>query len=376
MSSLGREYHLEWEMLEGKLRSYGFKELDRGRDVKRGTYVLVCYLGRVSRIKKWLLPKGVYLYVGRAMRNFNARIERHYRKEKSKRWHIDYLLEKAEIIKVFYFENDIESRTAKYLEKFYTPIVGFGNSDDLYALSHLFYIHPLNFIVESFYKRAKELKAPVFQALKETCDPYERFIFVFLSSRTRDEKTLEVTKRFVSKFPNWESIQKASEKEIAKTLYGVAFHNQKAKNIKNIAHILRGRRIPRTYEEMVSLPGIGDKIAKVILADVFGDDVIGVDTHVHRISNRLGLVNTKTPEQTSEQLKVKVPKNIRQKLNISFVGYGQMMCKPLKPLCDKCKIKEFCFYGIKNSISTSSPFSNSNFSLSSTSKTYLHGFMG
>lgn len=334
-------------MLEERLKSLGFQQLSNNHDADRGTYVLVCYLNKSFKIKKWLLPKGIYLYVGRAMKNFNARIERHFRKEKTKRWHIDYLLEKARIIRVFYSLGDRESETAKYFERYYAPIRGFGNSDDKHALSHLFYIHPLNHIVDVFYKKAKELKAPVFQALERTSDPYERFIFVFLSSRTKDEKTLEVTKRFISKFPNWESIRNASIEKIAKALYGVAFHNQKAKNIKIIAEKLKNNEIPKTYEEMVSLPGIGEKIAKVILADVFRENVIGVDTHVHRISNRLGLINTKTPEKTSKELEVKVPNKIKQKLNISFVGYGQVICKPINPLCDECSIREYCFYGIR-----------------------------
>jgi len=200
-------------------------------------------------------------------------------------------------------------------------------------------------MLDKMEKEAKKRNAPVFQAssyLKN--DPWLRFIFVILSSRTKDEKTLQVVKQLKHKCNTWECIKNMPLKELEKVLKGVGFHRQKAKNLKEIAKKLKGKEILCEFDQLITLPGIGRKIANVILVDICSKDAIGVDTHVHRIANRLGWVNTKTPEETEKELKHLVPKKLWNKINKALVGYGQTVCLPVKPQCNECVIKEKCMF--------------------------------
>jgi endonuclease-3 len=101
-------------------------------------------------------------------------------------------------------------------------------------------------------------------------------------------------------------------------------------------------QVPRTRHELITLPGVGRKTANVVLVYVFGKNEIPVDVHVHRISNRLGLVETKTPEQTEEQLRKSIPRKYWRKLNHAFVAYGQTVCVPRIPRCSGCRLKDIC----------------------------------
>ncbi|HID72991.1 TPA: endonuclease III, partial [Candidatus Micrarchaeota archaeon] len=101
-------------------------------------------------------------------------------------------------------------------------------------------------------------------------------------------------------------------------------------------------RVPDTLEELVGLPGVGRKTANILLTHIYGKDAIAVDTHVHRISNRLGLVSTKTPEKTELALMDKIPKRYWKRLNLAMVSYGQTVCTPLNPKCKECRIRKIC----------------------------------
>jgi endonuclease-3 len=202
----------------------------------------------------------------------------------------------------------------------------------------------LSFILSEMERQGMRYKAPVFRIKKEMKDPFRILIFTMLSSRTKDDKTLEICKRLFSRYKTAKDISKAKEKETKKLIFGVAFHNQKAGRIIRIAKEVSRKGVPRTFEKMIMLPGVGRKTANVVLASVFGKDTIGVDVHLHRISNRLGLVNTKTPEKTEERLKKIFPKSLWKKINISFVGYGQTICRPVNPKCKICKLNRICRY--------------------------------
>jgi len=102
--------------------------------------------------------------------------------------------------------------------------------------------------------------------------------------------------------------------------------------------------IPNNFDELIKLPGVGRKVANIILAEVFGRDVIAVDTHVHRISNRLGVIKTRSPEETENELKKVIPKHLWRRINKAFVGFGQTVCLPKNPLCEECPINENCQY--------------------------------
>ncbi len=190
---------------------------------------------------------------------------------------------------------------------------------------------------------AKKLKAPVITVEKVTKEPFEILIFTMLSSRTKDETTLAALNRLKEKGylkPN--KLAKANPKEIEELLYGVGFYKSKAPRIIKIAKIIRDKGFPKKLEEMTKLPGVGIKTASIVLARVYRMPYLGVDTHVHRISNRLGLVNTRSPEETSKILNKELPDEIKLKFNRILVAYGQTVCKPINPSCEICVIKKIC----------------------------------
>ncbi len=345
MSSLEKEYRLDLEMLEEKFKSLGLRKLlpVEFKDAKEpGTYALVFYLERPIKIRNWVFTKGVYVYVGSAKKGLKTRLSRYLSVPAKKFWHIDFVLPYANILFAYVGNSISETELAKILSRYYPSIERFGNSDDKHSISHLFFVPPLHYIINSFYEEGIKRKAPVYNAITQIKDPFERFIFVFLSSRTKDEITFRVTKNFVSKFDSWDKIKKATVEEIESLIYGVAFYRQKSRNLKKISEMLHGKYVPSSYDELIKLPGVGRKIAKVFLADVFNSDVIGVDVHVHRISNRLSIINTKTEHESDIVLNLMIPSSLKQKFNISFVGYGQVVCLPKNPRCSECKIKEYC----------------------------------
>jgi endonuclease-3 len=143
--------------------------------------------------------------------------------------------------------------------------------------------------------------------------------------------------------PTPEALTKLSEAKLTRLLYGAGFYRQKAKHLKKLAKIIVDRGdVPRTREELTGLPGIGPKCANIVLATCFGRPVIAVDTHVHRISNRLGWVRTETPEKTEGALVDVVPLRWRRSLNVLLVSHGQLVCRPIGPQCKSCNIVDLC----------------------------------
>ncbi len=192
-------------------------------------------------------------------------------------------------------------------------------------------------------KEALKRNAPVYQAASYLKNkPWLRFIFVVLSSRTHDETTLKAVKKIEKLCNSWECIKQIENNKMAEILRGIGFHKQKVRYLKAIASKLKRNEVPCDYEKLISLPGIGRKIANVVLADICGKDVIGVDTHVHRISNRLGWVNAAKPEETEQQLYVAIPKKLWNELNKAMVGFGQTVCLPKNPRCEECPVRNWC----------------------------------
>ncbi|MEO0295191.1 MAG: endonuclease III, partial [candidate division WOR-3 bacterium] len=140
-------------------------------------------------------------------------------------------------------------------------------------------------------------------------------------------------------------LKKLKVKEIEKLIYPVGFYKVKAKILKRLSKEIiekYGGKIPDKFEELVKLPGVGRKVANLILIEIFKKDEICVDTHVHRISNRLGWVSTKKREETEEKLKEIFPREYWSRINRTLVAFGQGICKPLKPLCKICPVEPFC----------------------------------
>lgn len=178
-------------------------------------------------------------------------------------------------------------------------------------------------------------------------DPYRILIRTILSQRTRDENTDQATKNLFSKYKNINEIVDAPIEDIEELIKCAGFYRVKAGRIKEVSEILLdqyGGEVPNTLEELVELPGVGRKTANCVLVYAFELPAIPVDTHVHRISNKLGLVNTKTPEQTEAELAKIIPKDQWILLNDLMVQFGQTICKPIGSKCEICPITEHCQY--------------------------------
>jgi endonuclease-3 len=168
-------------------------------------------------------------------------------------------------------------------------------------------------------------------------DPYKVLISTLMSSRTKDDTTLVAAKRLFTKSPNFKSLNKLSAAEIEKLIYPVGFYKTKARHIKNLAGLIitrYGGKVPMTRSDLVTLPGVGIKTANLVLNRAFGIPAIAVDTHVHRISNMLGWVHTKTPEQTEKELVKIVPQKYWSEMNKLFVSIGRQFTS-------KQKLEEF-----------------------------------
>jgi len=190
-------------------------------------------------------------------------------------------------------------------------------------------------------EEARKRRAPAL-VLKKDRDPFKILVSAILSTRTRDENTTKAVERLFSRVKGIKDLRRISEEEIAELIKDVGFYRNKAKILKRLAESIE--EIPKTLEELLKLPGVGRKVANIVLSEAFGVDTIAVDTHVHRIANRLGIVNTKNPEETEKELEKIVPKKYWRRINKAFVGYGQTVCKPIKPKCNECKLRDVCNY--------------------------------
>jgi endonuclease-3 len=182
---------------------------------------------------------------------------------------------------------------------------------------------------------------------EEKGDPFKVLIGTILSARTRDENTTRVVSKLFARFRTPEELASAEIGEVRKIIHSIGFYNVKAVRIVQVSKILVGRfggRVPSDIESLLELPGVGRKTANCVLVYAFDRPAIPVDVHVHRISNRLGLVRTKTPEQTELELNNVVDKRLWTKVNDTFVMYGQNICLPVRPSCRACDLRAMCKY--------------------------------
>lgn len=179
----------------------------------------------------------------------------------------------------------------------------------------------------------------------KTEDPYKVLISTILSQRTRDEMTEVASAQLFAKYDTPRAIASAPVDEIERLIRPVGFYRQKAIQLRNVSQVLldlHGGRVPRTYEELRSLPQVGPKTANCVLVYGYGEPRIPVDTHVHRVSNRLGIARTKTPEATEPVLMRVVPKDAWLEVNELFIRFGKEVCRPIGPRCDACSFTSFC----------------------------------
>ncbi len=205
---------------------------------------------------------------------------------------------------------------------------------------------PWDEIIEKLWEYLRGSRLPaVSQVANRRADPFAVLVSTMISLRTKDEVTGAASERLLSLAPEPETLAGLGESKIARLIYPAGFYNTKAKNLKKMAKILvtrHGARVPRSMEELTALPGVGRKTANLVRNLGYGLDGICVDTHVHRTSNRLGWVQTKTPEQTELELEKILPRKFWIQINELLVRFGQSLCTPISPKCSLCPIARHC----------------------------------
>lgn len=176
--------------------------------------------------------------------------------------------------------------------------------------------------------------------------PYTTLVSCLLSLRTKDEVTDKASIRLLKKYNTPQKIIKLPTQKIQSLIYPVGFYKTKAKRIKEVSKILikeYNGKVPDNFNELLKLKGVGRKTANIVM--VYGHKKKGflpIDTHCHRIPNRLGWIKTKTPEQTEKELRKILPDKYWDDFNHLFVKFGQTICLPISPFCSKCPIERFC----------------------------------
>ncbi len=197
---------------------------------------------------------------------------------------------------------------------------------------------------------------------EEGRDPLRILIGTILSARTRDENTRVAVRNLFSRFRDARALADADAKEIEQLIRPAGFYRVKARRIKEVARIIAyeyNGDVPNTLEGLMRLPGVGRKTANCVLVYAFDKPAIPVDTHVHRIANRLGLVSSRSVEETEHMLMEKVDILYWKRINDTFVMFGQNVCRPVAPLCNLCLLKDMCRYYMGKSSSNSSSSSSS-----------------
>jgi len=181
--------------------------------------------------------------------------------------------------------------------------------------------------------------------MRKKPDAFKILISCLLSLRTQDKNTEKASAKLYAIANTPKEIAQMPIKRLEKLIFSSGHYKKKARTLQHVSKELLAKfnsKVPNTKEKLLSIKGIGPKTANIVLAFAFGKNVIPVDTHVHRIPNRLGWVKTKTPEQTEAELEKVLPKKHWKEFNAIFVQFGQTICQPISPWCSKCPISEYC----------------------------------
>lgn len=204
-------------------------------------------------------------------------------------------------------------------------------------------IHP---VMAALSEAVKRWRTPVVTEMgKRGTEPFRVLVACVLSTRTKDEVTAKAAERLFEAADGPAEMARLGEARIARFIYPVGFYKTKARHIVALCRELSGRlggRVPDEMEELLKLPGVGRKTANLVLTQGFGKPGICVDTHVHRISNRLGYVRTSTPEKTEFALREKLPAEHWIAINDLLVAFGQHCCTPISPHCSRCPVESHC----------------------------------
>ncbi|MBL7160522.1 MAG: endonuclease III [Candidatus Aenigmarchaeota archaeon] len=200
-------------------------------------------------------------------------------------------------------------------------------------------------VISTLKKETPKFKETIITKVSRRQSPFQVLVSCILSLRTKDQVTSKASERLFSLATTPEKILSLTERQIQKAIYPVAFYRIKSRNLKKMSKILLENfngEVPSKMESLLELPNVGRKTANIVLVHGFQKHAIPVDTHVHRIPNRLGWVKTKTPEQTEFALRKILPKKYWQDFNDLIVTWGQNVCVPISPWCSKCAIKKYC----------------------------------
>ena len=195
-------------------------------------------------------------------------------------------------------------------------------------------------------KELKDYTIPLAEQIHfKTKKPLYVLIGTLLSSRTKDDITAKACNKLFKNIKNLEDLEKLDIKKIEKLIYPVGFYKTKAKHLKELPKVLKEKfdgDVPSEINELVQLPGVGRKTANLVTSVAFNKPGICVDTHVHRIMNRLGYIKTNTPLETETKLRQKLPKELWKETNYYFVILGQNICRPTNPNCKGCPLNNIC----------------------------------
>ncbi len=183
------------------------------------------------------------------------------------------------------------------------------------------------------------------QVAEDFQDPFRILVSCLLSLRTKDEVTAVASARLFRRADTPAKLLQLREGTIARLIYPVGFYRTKAKVIRGVCRTLidqYGGQVPDSLDELLKLKGVGRKTANLVVSTGYGKPGICVDTHVHRISNRWGYVKTRTPEETEQALRRKLPRRHWIVFNDLLVSFGQNICKPISPLCSRCLVERHC----------------------------------
>jgi endonuclease III len=200
-------------------------------------------------------------------------------------------------------------------------------------------------VMERLSKEFSSNKKTTLNRMRQKPDPFKILISCLLSLRTQDKNTEKVSKKLFSVADTPEKIARIPIKKLEKLIYSSGHYKKKARILKHISNVLikeyKGK-VPEKKEDLLSIKGIGPKTANIVLAFAFNKLVLPVDTHCHRIPNRLGWVKTKNPEQTEKELEKILPKKYWAEFNSIFVQFGKTICQPISPWCSKCPVNKYC----------------------------------
>jgi len=206
-------------------------------------------------------------------------------------------------------------------------------------------MHNIDRIIRELRRAYKTFPEPAVTQVAHEGDPFKVLISCLLSLRTKDDVTAAASQRLFAQADTPEALVRLPESQIVKLVYPVGFYNTKAGRLREVSRLIleqHGGQTPSTLDELLALPGVGRKTANLVVTLGFGLQGICVDTHVHRISNRLGLVETKPPEKTEFALRESLPAKYWIEYNDLLVAYGQSLCTPTSPWCSKCRLAGLC----------------------------------